>query len=133
MMHKILHPHRRNSIVYLDDVLIFSKTLAEYKTHVEGVLQALRNARLRLSETKCMFVTLETLFVGFRVNRHGIHTEEKKVKAVRDWPTPKTPTELRRFLGLAGYYRKFVPQFAHRAHLLHDLASKPKSEYVWTS
>jgi len=130
MMHKILHPHRRNSIVYLDDVLIFSKTRAEYKTHVEGVLQALRNVRLRLSEAKCMFGTLETSFVGFRVNRHGIQTEEKKVKAVRDWPTPKTPTELRGFLGLAGYYRKFVPKFAHRAHLLHDLTSKPKSKYV---
>jgi len=132
MMHKILHPHRWNSIVYLNDVLIFSKTLAEHKTHVEGVLQALRNARLHLSETKWVFGTLETSFVGFRVNRHGIHTEEKKVKAVRDWPTPKTPTELRRFLGLAGYYRKFVPIFAHQAHVLHDLASKPKSEYVWT-
>jgi len=133
MMHKILHPHHQNSIVYLDDVLIFSKTLAEHKTHVEGVLQELRNARLRLSETKCVFGTRETSFVGFRVNRHGIHTEEKKVKAVRDWPTPKMPTELRGFLGLAGYYRKFVPKFAHQAHLLHDLASKPKSEYVWTS
>jgi len=133
MMHKILHPHRRKSIVYLDAVLIFSKTLAEHKTHVEGVFQALRNARLRLSEAKCMFGTLETSFVGFRVNRHDIHTEEKKVKAVRDWPTPKTPTELCGFLGLAGNYRKVVPKFAHWAHLLHDLASKPKSKYVWTS
>jgi len=132
MMHKILHPHRRNSIVFLNDILIFSKTLAEHKTHVEGVLQALQNARLRLSKAKCVFGTLETLFVGFRVNRHGIHTEEKKVKAVRDWPTPKMPTELRGFLGWAGYYRKFVPKFAHQAYLLHDLASKPKKEYVWT-
>ena len=80
-----------------------------------------------------MFGTLETSFVGFRVNRHGIHTEEKKVKTVRDWPTPKTPTELRGFLGLAGYYRICVLKFANRVHLLHDLTSKPKSEYVWTS
>jgi len=84
MMHKIFHPHRRNSIVYLDDVLFFSKTLAEHKMHVEGVLKALRNMRLPLSEAKCAFGTLETSFVGFRVNRHGIHTEEKKVKAVWD-------------------------------------------------
>jgi len=133
VMHKILHPHRRNSIVNLDNILIFSKTLAEHKTHAEGVLQALRNAWLHLSEAKCVFGTLETSFVGFRVNRHGIHTEEKKVKAVRDLPTPKTPTELHGFLGLAGYYWKFVPKFVHRAHLLHDLTSKPKSEYIWTS
>jgi hypothetical protein len=132
MMHRILRPHRRNAIVYLDDVLIFSRTLAEHKKHVEDVLQALRRARLRLNEAKCVFGTLETSFVGFRVNRHGIHTEEKKVKAVRDWATPKTPTELRGFLGLAGYYRKFVPKFAHRAHLLHELAAKPRNEYRWT-
>jgi len=133
MMHKILHPHSRNSIVYLNDVLIFSKTLAEYKTHVKGVLQALQNTQLLLSEAKCVFVTLKTSFVGFRVNRHGIHREEKKVKAVWNWPTPKMPMELHGFLGLAGYYRKFVPKFAHQAHLLHDLASKPKSKYIWTS
>ena len=132
MMHKILHPHRRNAIVYLDDVLIFSKTLTEHKAHVEDVLRALRKERLRLKESKCVFGTLETSFVGFRVNRHGIHTEEKKVKAVRDWKTPKTPTELRGFLGLAGYYRKFVPKFAHRAHLLHELAAKSGNEFVWT-
>jgi len=133
MMHKILHPLRRNAIVYLDDVLIFSGTLAEHKAHVEGVLQALRNARLRLSEAKCVFDTLETSFVSFRVNKHSIHTEEKKVRAVWDWPTPRTPTELRSFLGLAGYYRKFVPKFAHLAHLLYDLAAKPRNDYMWTS
>jgi hypothetical protein len=79
-----------------------------------------------------VFGTLETSFVGFRVNKHGIHTEEKKVKAVRDWEMPETPTELRGFLGLAGYYRKFVRNFAHPAHLLHELAAKPRNEYEWT-
>jgi len=133
MMHRILHPHRRNAIVYLDDVLIFSKMLAEHKSHVEGVLQALRNTRLRLSETKCVFGTLETSFVGFRVNKHGIDTEEKKVRVVWEWPTPKTPTELCGFLGLAGYYRKFVLKFANQACLLHDLAAKPRNDYIWTS
>ena len=70
--------------------------------------------------------------MGFRVNKYGIHTEEKKVKAVRNWETPKTPTGLWGFLGLAGYYRKFVAKFTHRAHLLHELAAKPKSEFIWT-
>jgi len=118
--------------VYLDDVLIFSKTLAQHKAQVEGVLQALRNARLRLSKPKCVFGTLETSFVGFRVNRYGIHTKEKKVKAVRDWAIPRTPTELQGFLRQVGNYRKFVPRFVERTHLLHDLAAKPKSEYAWT-
>jgi len=130
MMHRILHPHRRNAIVYLDDILIFSQTLAEQKAHVEDILQAQRNVRLRLSEPKCVFGILKTSFIGFRVNRHGIHMEEKKVKAVRNWPIPKTPTELQGFLGLTGYYRKFVPKFAHQAHLLRNLAAKPKNEFI---
>jgi hypothetical protein len=117
--------------VYLDDVLIYSKTLAEHKAHVENVLRALRRERLRLNGAKCVFGTLETLFVGFRVNKHGIHTEEKKVKAVRDWETPKTLTELRSFLGLAGYNRKFVRNLAHLAHLLHELTAKPRNEFKW--
>ena len=132
MMHKILHPHRRNAIVYLHNILIFSKTLAEHKAHVECVLQALRNARLRLSEPKCVFSTLETLFVCFRLNRYGIHTEENMVKEVWNRAIPRMPTELCGFLGLAGYSRKFVPKFAQRSHLLHDLAAKSKSEYAWT-
>jgi transposase InsO family protein len=132
MMHQLLRQHRRYAIVYLDDVLIFSKTVAEHKVHVEGVLQSVRRARLRLSESKCVFGAQETTFVGFKVNRYGIHTEEKKVKAVREWPTPQSPSALRSFLGLAGYYRKFVSKFAHRAHLLHDLAAKPKDEYIWS-
>jgi len=70
--------------------------------------------------------------VGFKVTRHGIQTEEKKVTAVREWPMPCSPSALRSFLGLAGYYRKFIPKFAHRAHLLHELAVKPKDEYRWS-
>jgi len=132
MMHKILHPHRRNAIVYLDNFLIFSKTLAEHKAHVEGVLRALRKPRLCLSEPKCVFGTLETSFVGFRVDRYGIHTEEKMVKAVQDWAIPRTPTKLCGFLGLAGYYWKFVPKFVQRTHLLNGLAAKSKCEYAWT-
>jgi len=75
---------------------------------------------------------LETSFVGFKVYRYGIHTEEKKVAAVRDWPTPHSPSALRSFLGLAGYYRKFESKFAHRENFLYDLATKPKDEFCWT-
>jgi len=58
--------------------------------------------------------------------------EEKKVAAVREWPMPRSPSALQSFLGLAGYCRKFVPNFAHRAPLLHELAVKPKDEYRWS-
>ena len=131
LMHKILWPHRRHAIVYLNDVMIFSKSLAEHKAHVEAVLQSIHRAQLCLSEPKCIFGTLETSFVGFKVNRYGIHTEEKKVAVVREWPVPQSPSALRSFLGLAGYYRKFVSKFAHRSNLLYDLATTPKDEYSW--
>jgi len=107
--------------------------MSEHQAHVEAVLQSLRKARLRLSEGKCVFGALETTFFGFKVNMHGIHTEEKKVAAVREWPTPQSPSALWSFLELAGYYRKFVVKFVHRAHLLDDLAVKPKEEYHWSA
>jgi len=131
LMHQILRPHQRYAIVYQDDVLIFSKTLAEHKAHVDAVLQSIRRARLRLSGSKCIFGALETSCVGFKVNRYGIHTEEKKVAAVQDWPTPDSPSALRSFLGLAGYYWKLGSKFAHRANFLYDLATKPKDEFCW--
>jgi transposase InsO family protein len=130
-MHRILTPHRRYAVVYLDDVLIYSKTLAEHQGHVDAVLQSIRRARLKLNEGKCSFGMLETTFVGFRVSKSGIATDEKKVAAIRDWPMPGTASELRSFLGLAGYYRKFVERFAQRAALLHDLTSNWQKGESW--
>ena len=95
LTHQILYPHRRYAIVYLDDVLIFSKTLAKHKVPVKAVLQSIHCACLCLSDPKCIFGALETSFVGFKVNRYGIHTEEKKVAAVREWPTPHSPSALK--------------------------------------
>ena len=70
--------------------------------------------------------------MGFKVTRHGIQMEEKKVTAVREWPMPCSLSALRSFLDLAGYYWKFIPKFAHRVRLLHELAVKPKDEYRWS-
>jgi len=82
MMYRIIRPYRWNAIVYLDDVLIFSQILVAPKVHVEDVLTSLRNTRQWLNRANCVFDRLKMSFVGFRVNRHGIHSEEKKVKAV---------------------------------------------------
>ena len=68
LMHWILQPHCQHAIIYLDDVMIFSRTLAEHKAHVEAVLQSIRWAQLHLSEPKYVFGGLETSFVGFKVN-----------------------------------------------------------------
>jgi len=107
--------------------------LAEHKVHVEAVFQSVRRALLYLSDPKYIFGVLETSFVGFKVNRYGIHTEEKKVAAVREWSNPHSPSALRSFLGLAGYYRKIVSKFVHRTNLLHELANKLKDQFCWVS
>jgi hypothetical protein len=131
-MHRVLHKHRRYSVVYLDDILIHSRTIAEHKLHVESVLMSLRASGLKLNGKKCEFGMREVSFVGFRVTKQGVHTEEKKVAAVRDWPTPGTPSQLRSFLGLAGYYRRFVDKFAHRTTALYELTKTDRrSAWQW--
>lgn len=133
-MHRILHPHKRYAAVYLDDVLIHSRTIMEHKSHVQAVLLSIRKAGLKLNGKKCEFGMCEVTFVGFRVTKEGVHTEEKKVAAVRNWATPTSASQLRSFLGLAGYYRKFIDKFAHRTTLLYDLTKDGRassSRWKW--
>jgi len=129
-MHRILGPYKKFAIAYLDDVLIFSRSLAEHKMHVDTILLAIRAAHLRLNERKCVFGATETSFVGFKVNLGGIHTQDRKIAAINDWPVPASTAQLRSFLGLAGYYRKFVHKFAHRTTQLYALRAD-KSAVRW--
>ena len=135
-MHKILRSHSKYSVVYLDDIMIFSKTRSLHMQHVDAVLQSIREARLKVKRAKCEFGVRETSFVGYKVSKEGINTEAKKVEAIRTWPTPRSVGELRSFLGLAGYYRRFVEKFAHKSSQLHDLVnscvSVGRKDFEWT-
>ena len=124
-MHQVLKKNAKYCAIYLDDILIHSQTLMEHKQHVAATLDSIRKARLKLSGPKCEFGVSTTTFVGFRVSEAGVHAMEKKIDAITTWPAPLNARELRGFLGLAGYYRKFVDRFAHRSHLLYDLLSDP--------
>jgi len=104
-MHCILGPYKKFAIVYLDDVLISSRSLAEHKMHVDTILLAIGAAHLRLNEPKCVFGATDMQFVGVKVNSSGIHTEDKKIVALNDWPEPVSTAQLRSFLGLDGHYR----------------------------
>lgn len=135
-MNKLLRPHMKYAVVYLDDILIYSSSLQEHKRHIEAVFQSIRAAKLKLKESKCSFAAPETIFVGYKVTADGIDTESKKIDAIITWPAPGTVGQLRSFLGLAGYYRRFVDKFAQRSAALHELVNscvgKQQKTFFWT-
>ncbi|GBG64491.1 hypothetical protein CBR_g45187 [Chara braunii] len=115
-------------VVYLDDILVFSKTLQEHQSHLRQVLEKLREANLKINAKKCEWAKTQVLYLGHVLDGDGIKPEDSKIAAIRDWPTPRTLTELRSFLGLANYYRKFVRDFSTIVAPLRRLLKK---EAIW--
>ena len=99
-------------LVYLDDVLVFSSDFEEHLRRLETVFTRLRDIGLKLNPEKCRFGAREVHYLGHVVSGGGVATDPDKIAAVNDWPAPKTTREVRSFLGLASYYRKFVQGFA---------------------
>ncbi|GBG71210.1 hypothetical protein CBR_g8513 [Chara braunii] len=115
-------------VVYLDDILVFSKTLQEHQGHLRQVLEKLREANFKINAKKCEWAKTQVLYLGHVLDGDGIKPEDSKIATIRDWPTPRTLTELRSFLGLANYYRKFVRNFSTIAAPLRRLLKK---EAIW--
>ncbi|WVZ70922.1 hypothetical protein U9M48_019551 [Paspalum notatum var. saurae] len=111
-------------VVYFDDILIYSKTMEEHLEHLSVVFDALRTARLFGNMEKCTFCTQRVSFLGYVVTPQGIEVDSSKIDAIRDWPTPTTVTQIRSFLGFAGFYRRFVRDFSSIAAPLHELTKK---------
>ncbi|WVZ93958.1 hypothetical protein U9M48_039907 [Paspalum notatum var. saurae] len=111
-------------VVYFDDILIYSKSLHEHMDHLRAVFDALRAARLFGNIEKCTFCTYRVSFLGYVVTPEGIEVDEAKVQAIRSWPTPTTVSQMRSFHGLAGFYRRFVPNFSTIAAPLNELTKK---------
>ena len=118
------------ALVYLDDVIVFAQSVQEELQRLEVVLQCLRQAGLKLKPKKCNLFRKSVLYLGHVVSGAGIATDPEKVQAVREWPTPKSVTEVQSFLGLAGYYRRFVRSFSDVARPLHRLTEKGQ-EFQW--
>ncbi|GBG70580.1 hypothetical protein CBR_g6707 [Chara braunii] len=116
------------NIVYLDDILVFSKTLQEHRGHLRQVLEKLREANFKINAKKCEWAKTQVLYLGHVLDGDGIKPEDSKIAAIRDWPTPRTLTELRSFLDLANYFRKFVRNFSTIAAPLRRLLKK---EAIW--
>ncbi|CAA7047608.1 unnamed protein product [Microthlaspi erraticum] len=111
-------------VVYFDDILVYSKNLNEHLDHLASVLQVLRKEELFANLKKCTFCTDNLVFLGFVVSADGVKVDEEKVKAIRDWPSPKTIGEVRSFHGLAGFYWRFVKYFSTIAAPLTEVIKK---------
>ena len=102
-------------IIYLDDIIVFSKTPEEHIERLRGVFVKLAAAGLRLKPSKCKFFKSKVNYLGHIVSKEGIETDPRKNEAIEKWPVPKTVTEVRSFLGFINYYHKFIPQYAQVA------------------
>jgi len=99
-------------LVYLDDIVVFSKTPDEHLRRLELLFDRLRLANLKLKPSKCYLMQAEISFLGHVISKDGVSTDPAKIEAVKEWPIPTCLTEVRSFLGLASYYRQFVDSFA---------------------
>jgi transposase InsO family protein len=119
-------------LVFLDDIIVYSADIPTHLQRLELVFSRLQSANLKLKPSKCSFLKREVNFLGYKVSSKGIETDSRKIEAVLDWPTPKKLKEVRGFLGLCGYYRKFVEKFADIAAPLHALTKKNCS-FLWST
>jgi len=118
-------------IVYLDDILIYSKAMEEHEQLVKEVLQALQDKDLYIELDKSDFHKDEVEFLGHIIGAYGIRMDPKKVQAVRDWPTPMNVKGVQSFTAFCNYYRRFIEEYSKEATPLHDLTKKD-IQFKWT-
>jgi hypothetical protein len=111
-------------LVFFDDLLIYSRTWEEHLRHVDQIMSIMENQSLYAKESKCEFGMMEVLYLGHIIRAKGVQVHQEKIKSIMEWPTPKTLTKLRGFLGMCTYYRKFVKGFSQLCAPLTDLTKK---------
>jgi hypothetical protein len=131
LMNHVFRPFLRHFVlVFFDDILIYRKTWTDHITHVDQVLRLLSQHRLFLKQSKCAFGASEVEYLGHLVGKDGIRVDPKKIEAMQDWSLPKTLKILRGFLGLTGYYHKFIKNYRKIAAPLTTLLKK--NSFTWT-
>ncbi|GJV54275.1 hypothetical protein Tco_1450016 [Tanacetum coccineum] len=111
-------------IVFIDDILIYSKSKEEHAEHLKLILELLKKEELYAKFSKCEFWLSKVQFLGHVIDSEAIHVDPAKIESIKDWASPKTPTEIRQFLGLAGYYRRFIKGFSKIAKPMTKLTQK---------
>lgn len=131
-MNTTLKPYLRKFVlVFFDDILIYSTTLEEHLVHLRCVFNLLSKDQWKLKLSKCSFAQTEIAYLGHVISANGVGTDPAKLDSIARWPTPASVKELRSFLGLAGYYRRFVRHFGLISKPLTNLLKK-SSLFVWT-
>jgi hypothetical protein len=131
LMNHVFRPFLHNFVlVFFDDILIYSKNWTYHLTHVDRVLHLLSQHQLFLKQSKCAFGASEVEYLGHLVGKDGVRVDPKKIEAMQDWPHPKTLKRLHGFLGLTGYYHKFVKNYGKIATPLTTLLKK--NSFTWT-
>nr|GFB89369.1 putative reverse transcriptase domain-containing protein [Tanacetum cinerariifolium] len=117
-------------IVFIDDILIYSKDEKEHEEHLKAILELLKKEELYAKFSKCEFWIPKVQFLGDVIDNQGIHVDPAKNESVKDWTSPKSPTEIRKFLGPAGYYRRFIEGFSKIPKPMNKLTQK-KVKFEW--
>ncbi|GJY58808.1 putative reverse transcriptase domain-containing protein [Tanacetum coccineum] len=127
LMNRVYKPYlNKFVIVFIDDILVYSKDEEEHGKHLKTILELLKKKRLYAKFSKCDFWLDSVQFLGHVIDRSGVHVDPAKIKAIKSWAVPTTPTEVRQFLGLAGYYMRFIEGFSLISKPLTKLTQKDK-------
>lgn len=119
-------------LVYIDDIIVFGRTFEETLDNLEQVFGKLENAGLKLKAKKCSLFKKEVLFLGYKVSGKGIHTDPQKVSIISKWPVPMNASEVRSFVGICSYNRRFIKGFSSIAKSLFKLTEKGR-EFKWSN
>jgi hypothetical protein len=131
LMNKIFAPHLRKSVlVFFDDILVYSKSLEDHVSHLTTMLQLLRSNNLKAKQSKCAFAVDKVEYLGHIISGAGVATDPTKVSSITSCPLPRSVTQLRSFLGLTGYYRRFIQNYGLICRPLHDLLKR--DAFQWT-
>ncbi|GJT55677.1 putative reverse transcriptase domain-containing protein [Tanacetum coccineum] len=131
LMNRVCKPYLdKFMIVFIDDILIYSRNEEEHVNHLRIILKLLKKEKLYAKFFKCDFWIRIVQFIGHLIDSQGLHVDPAKIEAVKNWASPTTPTEVRQFLGLAGYYRRFIKDFLKITKSLTELTQKNK-KYIW--
>eukprot|EP00253_Pinus_taeda_P027714 PITA_27714 len=132
LMNGIFHPYLDQFVlIFIDDILIYSRTIEEHHKHLGIILQTLREHQLYAKFSKCDFFKEEIQYLGHVITKDGIAVDPEKIKAIMEWPVPKYVADVQSFMGLAGYYRRFVEGFSKVAFPITSLQKKGKL-FHWT-